>query len=90
MHLRDTIFEEYQIKCNASLQKVLKTTEKATEAERQNVLQSFISECDKWIKHIDRLKVDFNQQKAKAMIYWNKVFIYYSFSSYISRSLNYN
>lgn len=75
MHLRDTIFEEYQIKCSTSLQKVLKVTEKAAEAERRNVLQYFISECDEWIQDVDLLKADLNQQKTKAMLYWNKVSI---------------
>lgn len=89
MHLADTIFEEYQMRCNTSLQKVLKVAENSTEAKRRNFLQHFISACDKWIQRIDLLKADLNQQKRQCSI-GTKYLSVTQFSSYISRLLNHN
>ena len=67
----DTIFEAYQIKCNASVQRLLK----ADDSQRRILFQTITAECHQWIQDIEASKVDLDQQKAKAMLYWHKVII---------------
>jgi hypothetical protein len=70
--------------CSTSVQRALQTKG----IEQQNFLRSLVTEYDEWIKQVETLNEDLDQQKNETNALLELCNLLLSFLSYISRSLN--